>query len=206
MVGKVSRTASRCLSRTSSCRSQKLPPCCAIWILRRPGFDPPRRGDLGGLNLRKGKAGAKQRQFSMVREKGGGCKCLILMVPKGGVEPPWPQGPRDFESRASASSATSALLTGFARPAKILAQAVAASQRMPNPVKTEARRPRNQAAARWQTLSLRTINHNHPFTDPPNRRLRSTRTTSSAVPENNQPDMELLPLAVCHTLPASIHG
>jgi hypothetical protein len=33
-----------------------------------------------------------------------------IMVPKGGVEPPWPQGPRDFESRASASSATSALL------------------------------------------------------------------------------------------------
>ena len=31
-----------------------------------------------------------------------------MMVPKGGVEPPWPQGPRDFESRASASSATSA--------------------------------------------------------------------------------------------------
>jgi integrase len=29
-------------------------------------------------------------------------------VPKGGVEPPWYQVPRDFESRASASSATSA--------------------------------------------------------------------------------------------------
>jgi hypothetical protein len=31
-----------------------------------------------------------------------------IMVPKGGVEPPWYQVPRDFESRASASSATSA--------------------------------------------------------------------------------------------------
>src|ERR1035441_10255935 len=27
------------------------------------------------------------------------------MVPGGGVEPPWPQGPADFESAASASSA-----------------------------------------------------------------------------------------------------
>ena len=36
-------------------------------------------------------------------------KSLILLVPKEGVEPPWPQGPRDFESRASANSATSAL-------------------------------------------------------------------------------------------------
>jgi hypothetical protein len=31
-----------------------------------------------------------------------------IRVPKGGVEPPWYQVPRDFESRASASSATSA--------------------------------------------------------------------------------------------------
>ena len=31
-----------------------------------------------------------------------------IMVPKGGVEPPWYQVPRDFESRASANSATSA--------------------------------------------------------------------------------------------------
>src|SRR5437867_3879918 len=35
-------------------------------------------------------------------------KSLKRLVPKGGVEPPWPRGPRDFESRASASSATSA--------------------------------------------------------------------------------------------------
>ena len=26
------------------------------------------------------------------------CKSLILLVPKEGVEPSWPQGPRDFES------------------------------------------------------------------------------------------------------------
>ena len=31
------------------------------------------------------------------------------MVPGGGVEPPWPQGPADFESAASASSAIPAL-------------------------------------------------------------------------------------------------
>jgi hypothetical protein len=31
-------------------------------------------------------------------------------VPGGGVEPPWPQGPADFESAASASSAIPALL------------------------------------------------------------------------------------------------
>jgi hypothetical protein len=31
-----------------------------------------------------------------------------ITVPKVGVEPTWPRGPRDFESRASASSATSA--------------------------------------------------------------------------------------------------
>ena len=34
---------------------------------------------------------------------------ITRLVPKGGVEPPWYQVPRDFESRASASSATSAL-------------------------------------------------------------------------------------------------
>ena len=34
-----------------------------------------------------------------------------IMVPKEGVEPSWPQGPRDFESRASACSATSAPCT-----------------------------------------------------------------------------------------------
>ena len=27
-----------------------------------------------------------------------GCKCLILLVPKGGIEPPRSQGPRDFET------------------------------------------------------------------------------------------------------------
>ena len=32
-------------------------------------------------------------------------KLFILLVPGGGVEPPWPQGPADFESAASASSA-----------------------------------------------------------------------------------------------------
>ncbi len=37
------------------------------------------------------------------------------MVPKGGVEPPWYQVPRDFESRASASSATSASTSTQAR-------------------------------------------------------------------------------------------
>jgi site-specific recombinase XerD len=37
-----------------------------------------------------------------------GRKFNRIMVPKGGVEPPWYQVPRDFESRASASSATSA--------------------------------------------------------------------------------------------------
>ena len=36
------------------------------------------------------------------------CKLLILLVPKEGVEPSCPRGARDFESRASASSATSA--------------------------------------------------------------------------------------------------
>ena len=42
-------------------------------------------------------------------------KCFVTgilrkkMVPKGGIEPPWRVTPRDFESRASASSATSAL-------------------------------------------------------------------------------------------------
>ena len=30
---------------------------------------------------------------------------LFRLVPGGGVEPPWPQGPADFESAASASSA-----------------------------------------------------------------------------------------------------
>ena len=30
---------------------------------------------------------------------------LFCLVPGGGVEPPWPQGPADFESAASASSA-----------------------------------------------------------------------------------------------------
>ena len=34
------------------------------------------------------------------------------MVPKGGIEPPWRVTPRDFESRASASSATSAPRVG----------------------------------------------------------------------------------------------
>ena len=37
------------------------------------------------------------------------CKMMnlneIMLVPGGGVEPPWPQGPADFESAASASSA-----------------------------------------------------------------------------------------------------
>jgi hypothetical protein len=32
-------------------------------------------------------------------------KPFVLLVPGGGVEPPWPQGPADFESAASASSA-----------------------------------------------------------------------------------------------------
>ena len=36
------------------------------------------------------------------------CKSLIRLVPKGGANPHDPCGPRDFESRASASSATSA--------------------------------------------------------------------------------------------------
>ena len=35
----------------------------------------------------------------------------LKVVPKGGVEPPCPRGARDFESRASASSATSASIS-----------------------------------------------------------------------------------------------
>ncbi len=36
-------------------------------------------------------------------------KALILMVPKGGLEPPCPQGTPDFESGASSSSTTPAI-------------------------------------------------------------------------------------------------
>ena len=35
-------------------------------------------------------------------------KALILLMPKGGLEPPCPQGTPDFESGASASSTTPA--------------------------------------------------------------------------------------------------
>ena len=37
-------------------------------------------------------------------------KALILMVPKGGLEPPCPQGTPDFESGASTSSTTPAMV------------------------------------------------------------------------------------------------
>jgi hypothetical protein len=44
------------------------------------------------------------------------------MVPGGGVEPPWPQGPADFESAASASSAIPAKGGGNASIAQQLCQ------------------------------------------------------------------------------------
>jgi hypothetical protein len=45
---------------------------------------------------------------SSERKAGEAATPVESVVPKGGVEPPWYQVPRDFESRASASSATSA--------------------------------------------------------------------------------------------------
>jgi site-specific recombinase XerD len=60
----------------------------AITRLEKPVTKPVTKFSRGFLG--------KGRNFNAIR------------VPKGGVEPPWYQVPRDFESRASASSATSA--------------------------------------------------------------------------------------------------
>ena len=74
---------------------------------RRLGIQTGSETDVRGAPVQKGQ-GKKYDSFPSELLRlwyGIDIASLISVVPGGGVEPPWPQGPADFESAASASSA-----------------------------------------------------------------------------------------------------